>query len=98
MGKFDIKAIDLSEVVSRIKNMEQYLDEILLMIETRPDSICKDVVIQDKIQTLKDYYFNGQWLRDYESDERGELPADLKRGVLAKDTLYNLFCDLDQIL
>ena len=27
---------------------------------------------------------------DYEADERGELPPDLKRGVLSQDALYNL--------
>ena len=39
---------------------------------------------------LREYYENGQWLRDYEADERGELPGDLKRGVLSQDGLWNL--------
>ena len=39
---------------------------------------------------LRDYYENGQWLLDYEADERGELPANLKRGVLSQDGLWNL--------
>jgi hypothetical protein len=26
----------------------------------------------------------------YEADERGELPPDLKRGVLSQDALYDL--------
>ena len=39
---------------------------------------------------LRDYYENGQWLRDYEADERGELPATLKRGVLSQDGLWDL--------
>ena len=43
---------------------------------------------------LRDYYTGGQWLRDYEADERGELPADLKRGVLSQDGLWNLIEDL----
>ena len=44
---------------------------------------------------LIDYYENGQWLTDYECDERGELPKDLKRGVLAEDTLYNLLTEIE---
>ena len=36
---------------------------------------------------LKEYYESGLWLSDYEADERGELPADLKRGVLSQDGL-----------
>ena len=41
-------------------------------------------------QELREYYENGQWLRDYEADERGELPAGLKRGVLSQDGLWDL--------
>ena len=41
-------------------------------------------------QALLDYYTGGQWLRDYEADERGELPPDLKRGVLSQDGVWNL--------
>lgn len=39
---------------------------------------------------LLDYYRGGQWLADYEADERGELPEGLKRGVLSQDGLWNL--------
>ena len=39
---------------------------------------------------LREYYENGQWLLDYEADERGELPGDLKRGVLSQDGLWDL--------
>ena len=39
---------------------------------------------------LVDYYESGQWRKDYEADERGELPRDLKRGVLSQDGLWDL--------
>ena len=39
---------------------------------------------------LREYYENGQWLRDYEADERGELPVTLERGVLSQDGLWDL--------
>ena len=45
---------------------------------------------------LRDYYTGGQWLLDYEAEERGELPADLKRGVLSQDGLWNLMEELEQ--
>ena len=41
-------------------------------------------------QVLLDYYESGQWLKDYEADERGELPPTLKRGVLSQDGLWEL--------
>ena len=45
-------------------------------------------------QALIDYYESGQWLKDYEADERGELPQNLKRGVLSQDGLWNLLEEL----
>lgn len=45
------------------------------------------------LKILTDYYEGGEWLEDYESDERGELPAQLKRGVLSEDGIYNLLAE-----
>jgi len=44
----------------------------------------------EKLRLLDAYYTSGEWLEDYEADERGELPPDLKRGVLSQDALYDL--------
>ena len=46
-----------------------------------------------EFQLLADYMSGGDWLQDYEADEAGLLPPDLKRGVLSQDGLYNLICD-----
>ena len=78
--------------------MEAYFDEVLLVLEKEKMTINRNVDIKEKIQTLRRYQESGQWLKDYESDERGEFPSDLKRGVLSQDGLYNLFIDVDNIL
>lgn len=44
----------------------------------------------EKLRLLSIYYNSGEWLEDYEADERGELPPNLKRGVLSQDALYDL--------
>jgi len=44
----------------------------------------------EKLRLLNAYYTSGQWREDYEADERGELPPDLKCGVLSQDALYDL--------
>ncbi|MBQ9211330.1 MAG: DUF1653 domain-containing protein [Clostridia bacterium] len=44
----------------------------------------------DTLRLLNGYYVSGEWREDYEADERGELPPDLKRGVLSQDALYDL--------
>lgn len=48
------------------------------------------------LRTLTRYMDSGLWLKDYEADERGELPQDMKRGVLSEDGLYNLICDAEK--
>ena len=52
-------------------------------------------IMEHYYDALKEYYESGLWLSDYEADERGELPADLKRGVLSQDGLYNLLNDIE---
>lgn len=47
--------------------------------------------VRKDIATLKEYEESGLWLQDYEADERGELPRDLKRGVLSQDGLDEVF-------
>ena len=86
----------IEAVIVRVQKMEGYLDEILEFMKKHPDTVKQDSNIQDKWKMLIDYYENGQWLADYECDERGELPKDLKRGVLAEDTIYNLIGELDE--
>ena len=44
----------------------------------------------ETLALLEAYYTSGDWREDYEADERGELPPDLKRGVLSQDALYDL--------
>ena len=68
------------DIIERITYMEALFNRAL---ETRIISA-----------ELRDYYSGGQWLLDYEADERGELPADLKRGVLSQDGLWNLMEEL----
>lgn len=46
---------------------------------------------------LTEYVESGLWLEDYEADERGEIPQDLKRGVLSQDGLDNLFDTIDSL-
>ena len=46
--------------------------------------------LQSKCRFLEEYYTFGEWREDYEADEAGQLPPDLKRGVLSQDGVFNL--------
>ena len=69
--------------IERVEKYERLFDEA---------TACPD---EEKLRLLEAYYTSGEWREDYESDERGELPPDLKRGVLSQDALYDLLGRLD---
>ena len=50
----------------------------------------------EMLRTLKEYYEGPLWKLDYASDERGDLPEDLIRGVLSQDGLYDLLTDIEE--
>jgi len=81
-------------IIARIQKMEQYMDDVSEVLQNCPESIKENEEVKVKITELENYQESGQWLLDYVSDERGELPSDLKRGVLSEDMLYNLLCDV----
>ena len=51
--------------------------------------------MEEYYDALKEYMDSGLWLSDYEADERGELPPELKRGVLSQDGLCELLQDVE---
>ena len=88
--------VDMYNTMERVRQMEQYMDEVSEIWRNEPNKIKEDSVLCKKIRILTDYMDSGQWLSDYEADERGELPQDLKRGVLSEDGLYNLICEIEE--
>ena len=82
--------------IERIMYMESILDEATEIINDLSDSLEKYQAILPKIKELADYYQN-EWRNDFEDDEAGKLPKDLKRGVLSEDAVYNLLALNDEV-
>ena len=70
----------MSEAFDRLSRVSAILGEKAEELE----SMASDV------DCLKEYMASGQWIRDFEADEKGQLPAALKRGVLSEDGVFNL--------
>ena len=83
-----------TECTERIKKMEEYFDELLEVLDKGPDALAEKTGM---LHALREYYEGGLWLSDYEADERGEIPPELKRGVLSEDGVYNLLCELENM-
>ena len=81
----------MQQATERIGKMEQYLDVLQKAVDENPSVIFEDASHKAILDHLRQYYESGQWLQDYALDEQGLLPQDLKRGVLAQDTLFDFF-------
>ena len=81
----------LITAIRRIQKMELCFDTL----RNTPASYRNTVCFQALLKSFLQYYEDGTWLRDYELDEQGKLPRDLKRGVLSEDGVYNFLTDLD---
>ena len=81
-------------IADRIRRMEAIFD---ILLSTDPSTLHADPSLAAMLEELTAYYDSPQWLADYEADERGELPPDLKRGVLSQDGVYNLLSDIQRL-
>ena len=79
----------MQDTIERIQRMESNFDTLQKALTDDPDAFLDDISIKEILRELIQYYEGGQWLRDYELDEKGLLPKDLKRGVLAQDAVYD---------
>ena len=88
---------EITERIRRIIEMENRCDRIsrvLRAAEVRPDHLDS---IRDDIRALSEYYEGPLWREDFEADEAGLLPPDLKRGVLSEDAVYDLLLEYDTL-
>ena len=82
----------------RISYMEKCLDDSRKAIDRLTEALEMYRNVQGKLRELSSYYGSEQWRKDFQDDEAGRLPADLKRGVLSEDDVYNLLSDNREIL
>ena len=76
----------MDDRIIRITEMEECLDRITGWLSDRSGDISADV------EKLDEYYRS-----DFEADERGELPEDLKRGVLSEDAVYDALTEYARV-
>ena len=79
--------------IERIREMEQCLDVSAAAVRRMADALEEYEAAQKAYKKLSDYYGSARWLKDFEDDEAGKLPRDLKRGVLSEDAVYDLITE-----
>ena len=86
------------EQIERIQKMESCLDASEKAIRELSEALSAFEAIQPQYGQLSDYYGSDLWRQDYEDDEEGMLPADLKRGVLSEDAVYDLITEHREVM
>ena len=79
--------------IQRIQEMERCLDVSRRAVDALATAFDEYEAPQKDYRKLSDYYGSVRWMDDYEAGEAGKLPADLKRGVLSEDAVYDLITD-----
>lgn len=79
----------------RIEEMESRYDRVKAVLDEIKTSENKLSNLTDDIEALREYYESGKWQKDFKADEQGKLPANLKRGVLSEDGLFDMFNEIE---
>ena len=79
--------------IERIEIMERYLNDSETAVRELDVALERYETIQHELKKLSDYYGSTLWIKDYEDDEAGKLPENLKRGVLSEDSVYDLLTE-----
>lgn len=83
--------------IARIRTMEQRMNRAAAAVKRLSVALDKWESAQEDITALGEYYGSDLWRQDFADDEAGLLPADLKRGVLSEDGLWNLLVDVREL-
>ena len=81
---------DVKDIISRVEEYESKLDRVTMALSELDAALDEYQRVRGDLDDLREYLDSGQWRKDYEADERGDLPKDLKRGVLTEDAIWDL--------
>lgn len=84
--------------INRIREMEDRMERVARWVDLLSSALEQLPSVQSDAYELSAYYESDLWMEDYEADEAGELPADMKRGVLSEDGLYNLLTEYENLI
>ena len=91
------KPIDM-EQIERITQMEQRMERAAAAVMSLSAALDRYEEVREDISALKAYYDSDTWKQDFADDEAGKFPADLRRGVLSEDGIWNLLSDARELV
>lgn len=91
------KAMAQGERESRIARMSGAYDRLRPLVAELARKAAELDAMRPEVDQLRRYMDSGEWLEDYEADERGEVPPGTNRSSLSQDGLYDLLTDIDSL-
>ena len=77
----------------RITYYEEILDQTAAAIRNLDAALNEYEAVRPLLQELERYYTGPEWKADFDADAAGDLPRDLKRGVLSEDGIDDVLSD-----
>ena len=84
--------------VERIQKMEDIFDRARVNIENLNRELETYKLMQKDLEKLVAYYEGRQWMKDFTDDEKGKIPAEVKRGVLSEDGIYDMLVEEKEMI
>lgn len=76
-----------------ITKMENILNHQTAGLHELEEALCFIENHFDDFHALLEYYYSEQRSQDLQNDKDGKLPADLRRGVLSEDAIFDFLGD-----
>lgn len=90
--------MEINEYIQqRIAAMEAAFERTTEAVKALGHALDQYETVKIDIDRLTDYLDSGAWREDFEADEAGLVPKEIKRGVLSEDGLYNLLGDIVEV-
>lgn len=87
-----------NEQIERIRAMEQALNAATPAVAQLSAALEGYKAVLPQLKALAEYHQSPLWMQDYDADHAGLLPAQLCRGVLTEDALWDLLGDNVRLL
>lgn len=77
--------------------MEARLNASSRALERLNEALYDFEALDADIEALSRYYGSEEWFSDLAAYERGELPREIRCGVLSEDLVYDLLCGIKEL-
>lgn len=81
------------EKFEKINKMEKILDSHQELIDKLNTILDEFEASQESYQELREYYASEEYMEDVEKSNNGEIPEEIKCGVLSEDAVFDLIGD-----